>query len=421
MRALSNSILKKRDFLLLLFTRMFVVMALQAQAVIVGWQIYTATQSTLMLGLTGLVEAVPAIIGAFFAGYIVDKNRPHFVYYLCVSALLLNTGALVLIAGGIIPTTPHIFIMGLFVGVFFSGLARCFFMPSSFTLFSQIVPRSETTAAAAWMNSGFQFATIASPASAGLLYGYFGARVAWMLPLGLLLAALLCLVNFSPRYRAYRGDQTLASLREPAMKSIRSGWAFVWSNPVLLSVMALDMFAVLLGGAVAMLPAFAHDVLQTGAEGLGFLRAAPAIGAVVIAVTLALYPLREIRGRTLLLVVAAFGLSIIGFGLSTNFAVAAFFLACSGAVDSVSMIIRATIMQWLTPDDMRGRVSSVNSMFITSSNEIGTFYSGVSAKIWGLVPSIVLGGVSTLIVVLVTLRAAPQLWSMRLRADEKKE
>ena len=206
--------------------------------------------------------------------------------------------------------------------------------------------------------------------------------------------------------------------REPVVQSIKAGWSFIFGNNTLLSVMALDMFAVLFGGAVAMLPAYADQVLHVGAQGLGGLRAATAVGAGITAVWLGIYPLTVMRGATLLWVVAGFGLCIIGFGLSHVFWLSFLMLALSGAFDSVSMIIRQTLMQLLTPDTMRGRVSAVGSMFIISSNEIGAFESGVAATLFGLVPSVAIGGICTLIVVAATAWLSPKLRATAVTADE---
>jgi MFS family permease len=416
MASLSFNILRLRDFRFLMAGRMAVLMALQAQAIIVGWQVYSITKDPFMLGLTGLTEAVPALLCALFAGHIVDISRPHRIYMLCIGILMINTLVLFLIAGGIISPPVGTVLPWIFVCVFISGLARSFIMPAAFALFPQIVPRKDTVAASAWMSSGFQFSAITGPAVAGLIYGGYGVQAAWLMPVGLVIVAFVMVSSISHHPRNYRSE----SVREPAAKSIKAGWKFIWDNPVMLSVMALDMFAVLLGGAVSMLPAYAHEILHVGSEGLGALRAAPALGAIVTALVLAIMPLKKIRGSTLLIVISGFGMCMIGFGLSTHFWVSMAFLALSGAFDSVSMIVRATIMQLLTPNEMRGRVSSVNSMFIISSNELGAFESGLAAKVFGLVPSVVLGGIGTLVVVAVTAVVSPGLRRAVVEADREK-
>ncbi len=404
MSTLSVNVLRLRDFRLLLFARMFGMMGLQCQAVIVGWQVYSLTRDPFLLGLTGLVEAVPAILCALFAGHIVDVGSPRKIYVICMAVLSVNAGMLLILAGGIIDV-PEAHLLGcIYAGVFISGLARSFIMPSSFSLLPRVVSRSDISSASAWLNSGFNVAAIGGPAIAGIIYGGYGSGVAWILPASLMTAGFFMIKNLKVPHIAVSPEK-----REPAIQSIRAGWAFILQNPVILSVMLLDMFAVLFGGAVAMLPAFADQILHVGAEGLGALRAAPAIGAITMALWLALKPLKRIKTTTMLWSVAGFGLCMIGFGLSTSFWLSMMFLALSGGLDCISVIIRATIVQLLTPVNMTGRVSSVKSMFVISSNEIGAFESGTAAKLLGLVPSVVIGGIGTLVVVAMTAALSPKM------------
>jgi len=412
--ALSFNVLKIPDFRFLMSSRMFTNMALQAQAIIVAWQVYSITHSPWMLGLTGLAEAVPALTCALFSGHVVDGNRPQFVLFASQVVLTLNTLMLFLIGGGIL-THPGMHILPfLYTGVFISGVARSFMMPSAFSLLSKIVTKNQMAAASGWLNSGFQFGVIASPSLAGLLYGGYGATVAWVLPTSFIIVALLCNCQISlPAKAAKNGEK-----REPAWQSIRNGWKFIFKNQIMLAVMALDMFSVLFGGAVAMLPAYADQVLHVGSQGLGILRAAPAIGSICVALLLAMQPMQKVRTRNLLLVIVGFGLCMIDFGLSKSFALSICLLALSGAFDSVSVITRSTIFQLLTPDDMRGRVSAVNSMFVISSNEIGAFESGLAARLFGLVPSVVIGGFACLGVVAATAFFSPKMRSLVVDAEE---
>ncbi len=412
-KQLSLSVLRIRDFRLLLFTRMFVFMALQSQAVIVGWQIYSLTKDPFLLGLTGLAEAVPAIVCAFFAGHIVDIGQPRRIYALCIGALVLNTVGLLVVAGHMPFLAQKTVIACLFAGVFTSGLARSFIMPSASSLVARVVPRAETPAAMAWLSSGMQTAAVSGPALAGLIYGGYGPGGAWMLPAFLISMAFLMVSALRVTHARP------AEKREPFLQSVQTGWRFILKTPVLLSVMALDMFAVLFGGAVAMLPAYADQVLHVGSEGLGALRAAPALGAVITALVLALKPARHITAVRLLWAVAGFGFCMIGFGLSTAFWLSLLFLVASGGFDSVSVLIRSTLMQLLTPDHMRGRISAINSMFIISSNEIGAFESGTAARFLGLVPSVVLGGIATLFIVTVTAVVSPKLRRTVVDANQK--
>lgn len=404
MSGLSFAILKNRDFRFLLFTRMFSAFSLQAQAVVVGWQVYSLTQSPFILGLTGLAEAVPAISCALIAGHIVDSSRPHKIYVLCYTALTVNTLMLLLIGGGIISPPGGHMLWWIFAGIFISGLARSFAMPASSSLVQQIVPRHSMPGATAWLNSGFQTAAIAGPAIAGLVYGGYGVRAAWMVPAFCMCSALV-LVHGIRQARHYRSSEK----RLPAVQSIREGWAFIFRNRVLLAMMALDMLAVLFGGAMAMLPAYADQILHVGSQGLGALRAAMSIGAIGVAVLMAVRPMKRVTAVMMLWVVTGFGFCMIGFGLSTTFWLSMVFLMVAGAFDSVSVVIRSTMVQLLTPEHMLGRVASVSSMFIISSNELGAFESGTLAKVMGLVPSVVAGGIGTLIVVAVTAIASPEL------------
>lgn len=373
---------------------MLALTAMQAQAVIVGWQVYELTGSPLMLGLTGLAEAVPAIACALFAGHFVDTRHPRKVYAACLAGLALNTMVLFALAGGVIETHDTVLLCVIYGAVIASGFIRSFIMPSAFALLPMIVPREQYSAATSWQTAGHQVAFIGGPAMGGLIYGGFGAEGAWLF--AFILMTLASLMAFSLKIEDKRKK---AETRPPALQSIKEGWVFLLNNRALLSIMALDMLAVLFGGAVAILPAFADQVLGLGAEGLGILRAAPAVGAILTALWFAVHPMRKITAVRMLVVVAGFGLCMIGFGLSTSFLSALLFLSLSGAFDSVSMVIRGTLTQILTPDDMKGRVSSVNSMFIISSNELGAFESGVAAAAFGLVPSILIGGLGTLAVV----------------------
>lgn len=401
---LSYDVLKNSNFRLLVSARMFCHMGLQALAVIVGWQIYTLTKSEFLLGLIGLTEAIPAILSALFSGYIVDISTPQRVYILCVATLCVNLGGLFLLGGEIIPLDHAYLIPALFVGVFISGIARSFMMPAYFSLTPQIIDRKEYAAGSAWSNTAIQIAVMTGPVLAGLIYGFAGVTAAWVLPVTFMTLGFLCIINIRPS-RLYEK----AGLGKSALGNIVEGWKFVITHRMLLTIMALDMFAVLFGGAVAMLPAFASEVLHVGPEGLGLLRTAPAFGAILAAVYFAVKPMKTFPLSRMLWTVAAFGVCMIGFGLSTSFILSIIFLAFSGLFDTISVVIRTTLKQILTPDAMRGRVSSISSMFVISSNEIGAFESGTAARLMGLVPSVVFGGVMTLIVVASTYLLTPNL------------
>lgn len=394
MSGLSFTVLKNKNYRALLLTRMFALMAMQAQAVIVGWQVYELTGSVLMLGLTGLAEAIPAISCALFAGHFVDTRSPKKIYALSLFGLAINTLILFVLAGGFFDIENTALVAVIFIGIISSGFIRSFIMPSTFALLPMLVSRENYSSATSWQTAGHQVAFIGGPALSGLIYGGYGVSVAWFFAFFLMVLAVVLTFGINVKY-----DRKKDEIRPPALKSIKEGWVFLLGHKALLSIMSLDMLAVLFGGAIAILPAFADQVLGVGAEGLGMLRAAPAVGAILTALWFAVKPMKHITAVKMLIVVAGFGISMIGFGLSTSFISALFFLSLSGAFDSVSMVIRGTLTQILTPENMKGRISAVNSMFIISSNEIGAFESGLAAAMFGLVPSILIGGVGTLVVV----------------------
>lgn len=403
--SLSSPILQITDFRRLLLTRILVTMALQIQAVIIGWHIYALKHDPLLLGLIGLTEAIPAIFGSLIAGHIVDISRPLRVAQWAILALALNG---LMIFSSVLPTlhfSEDLIVSVLFIGIFISGAARSFLSPSIFSLIPNIVPRNMLASASAFNSGTYQVAAIIGPALGGLIYGSFGSTAAFAAP-----AALVCFGFIgSLRLSTQIAEIKSTSKREPILQSIRSGLKFTFSHKVLLSTMTLDMFSVLFGGAVAVLPIFADQVFHVGASGLGVLRAAPSVGSVIVAAVLALWPLKKITGKQLLFVVSGFGVCTLLFAMTSNYTLALIFLALTGAFDGVSMVIRGTILQLFTPENMRGRVSAVSSVFITSSNEIGAFESGFAANALGLIPSVIFGAVMTLVVVGITWWKFPEL------------
>lgn len=411
------SVLKIPDFRLLIILRICSWMALQTQAVIVGWQVYQLRPDALLLGLIGLTEAIPAIASSFISGHLVDVHRPATIMRASVGVLLLNSIFFLIAISPFVSISTDDRLLILFICVFISGAARSFTSPSAFSLIPKIVPRHLLAPAAAWSTSSFQFATIIGPAIGGLVYGYFGAIYAFAIPTIFQIAAFVGVSSFSQKTKNVLNH----GVREPFAKSIFSGLKFAFKQKVLISAMTLDTFSVLFGGAVAMLPIYADQILHVGSTGLGLLRAAPAVGSIIIGVSLAIRPLAVISGTALLWSVVGFGISTLIFAVSTNFYLSLFFLALTGAFDGVSMVIRHTILQLMTPENMRGRVSSVSSVFITSSNEIGSFESGVAARLLGLVPSVVFGGVMTLVVVATTAFCVPELRKTRISGDSPEE
>jgi MFS family permease len=393
-----------RWYVVSLFT---MTIAAQIQVIVVSWQIYDITHDPLSLGLIGLYEAVPFISAALYAGHIADVgNRQRisvaglFVLVLCGMALL---------AFSVLPATSvGRAVWPFYVVIAVSGVARAFIQPARNALGAEIVGRELYHNAISWRSSTWQAAAVIGPAAGGLLYGFGGPRIAYIVQAILMVIAFVAFARIE-----YRHTPREAGDRLPVTTSLMLGLRFVFSQPVLLAALTLDMFSVLLGGAEALLPVFADQILHVGPKGLGILRAAPAVGAVIMALALAHRPPFRRAGRTLLLAVAGFALCIVGFGFSRSFLLSCALLVLSGMFDNISVLIRSTLVQVLTPTDLLGRVSSVNSIFIGSSNELGAFESGVAARILGTVPAVVLGGIASLGVVGLVAALVPRLRGMR--------
>lgn len=403
------AVIHVKNFRFYLLLRIFMTMASLMQSVIVGWQIYDISHNVLWLGFIGLVEVIPQVSVSLFAGHFIDIwDRRRIVRY---TTLVLMTGSSILLiySTNISYFSAHLGLYPVFFTIFLTGLARGILAPAQVALLGQLVPRNLYANAATWNSANWQVAAVLGPAIGGLVYGYFGIIPAYSLVLFLYtLSFFMILFIKTSKHVVVVTDESISS-------RIKSGISFVFSTPELLGAFALDMFAVLFGGAVAMLPVFASDILKAGPQGLGILRACPAIGATMMAIILMFRPPMKDTGRLLFSAVTGFGLCMIGFGLSKNFLLSGLLLIISGAFDNISVVIRGTILQLFTPDEMRGRVASVNSIFIGSSNELGAFESGVAARLMGLVPSVVFGGVMTLAVVATTLRLNKPLRRLSLR------
>ena len=392
-------------FVKLLAFRIQISLAYQIMAVVVGWHIYELTRDPLALGLIGLAEVIPYFASALFAGHAVDHFYTRRTFGGLAAVLLLITAlSLTIISLGWLNGNATLWI---YVAIAFTGFARALIAPSYNTLFAIILPRTEYARAAGIGTTAFQTGLVLGPAIGGFLVGFTSKTVAYSVSATLCLGAFIAILSL--KINEPKNSSSIAVL-----SSIRQGLSFVFSNQIVLGAMSLDMFAILFGGAVAMLPAFIHDVYQLGPESLGILRAAPAAGAITAGLWITRHPINHHAGRWLLSSVAGFGLCIIGFGLSNSYWVAALLLLLSGIFDGVSVVLRQTIMQLATPDHMRGRVSAINGIFIGSSNELGAFESGTAAKLMGLIPSVIFGGVITLSVVGITSKLAPKLRNLQL-------
>jgi MFS family permease len=399
--------LRIRDFRLLILTRFAITIASQMEVIVVRYQIYGLTHDPLPLGIAGLVEAIPALVVALFAGHIADVMNRRTLIIASRSALILSSGGLLALSFLMPQLYPVTGIWPIYAAIFISGGASGFLSPASFAFNAELLPRELYANGAAWNTSTWQTGAILGPTIGGLIAGFIGIPAAYIADVALtaLSVAGVFLIPNRPFTKRVK--------EESMLKSLKAGWKFVFGHQPILASISLDLFAVLFGGAVAMLPIYAHDIFHVGAEGLGLLQAAPSVGAVIVSVLMAHRRLRGKVGMQIILTVAAFGISIILFAISRNIYLSLFLLVLYGATDSVSVIIRSTVIQVLTPDAMRGRVAAVNSMFIGTSNEIGAFESGVAAKIMGTVPSVLFGGAMTLITVAIVAITAPKLRALK--------
>jgi len=379
------------------------------QSVIVGWQVYDLTHDPFSLGLIGLSEAIPFLIVALFAGHVADLFNRKTIIAITATVYVASAMLLLYMSYSMDSWFQSAGVLPLYITIAATGLARAFFYPAQSAYMAQIVPRNLYANSSTWNSTVWHIAAVSGPAAGGLIYGFAGIH-----------AAFVCVVFFSALsltffYTSKSVPLPVRTKKEGIFTSLSTGIKFVFQNQILLGALALDMFGVLFGGAVALLPVFASEVLHTGPQGLGFLRAAPAFGAVFMAMILAYYPPVRKSGVKLLWAVGGFGACIIFFALSGNYWLSLFLLSLSGMFDNVSVIIRGTILQMYTPDEMRGRVASVNSLFIGSSNELGSFESGLAARLMGLIPSVVFGGGMTVLIVLATAGFAPKLRKMEIK------
>ncbi len=398
--------LRNRGFLSLMLYRICTMLSYQIVAVTVGWHVYEVTRQPFALGLIGLAEVLPYFCVAPFAGYLVDHLPRRKLGMVACLGLALTPLLLMVLTIGLLPIVG---VWPIYVAIAFTGMVRAFLGPVYNALFARVLPRKQFTRGASLGSVVFQTGLVIGPALGGALVGVAGKAAAYGTGAAIALLAVAALASM----RVTEPPQLLQ--RAPIFSSIGEGLRFVFGNQIMLAAMALDMFSVLLGGAMSMLPAFIHDILHYGPEGLGILRGAPALGSIVVALWLARHPLQKHAGRVLLIAVACFGLCTIAFALSRQFWLSAAILVAYGMCDGVSVVMRSTIMQLVTPDDMRGRVSSINGIFIGSSNELGAFYDGVMARLLGLVPAVIVGGFVTLGVVGITTWKAPRLRRLDLR------
>jgi MFS family permease len=405
--------LRYREFNVFLLLRFAMVFAWSMQFIVIEWVVYSLTKNPLSLGIIGLMEVIPAVSLALFAGHIVDQREKKGLLVNCILAFsVISFGLFLLTWPKVVGDLPGDEILySIYFLVFLGGLVRAFLGPTIFSLLSLIVPKKAYPNAATWSSSVWQIGAVLGPAVAGFSINWIGVHWSMCLVVGFSISALIALSQIEKK------PILNPKIGEPVMESLKEGIKFVFNNKTILGVLSLDMVAVLFGGAVALLPVFAQDILKVGPEGFGVLRAAPAIGAFITMLVSAYVPLYKRAGMKLLIAIFIFGLCIIVFGISTIFWLSVIALFLSGVADGISVVIRQTILQLKTPDHMRGRVAAVNSMFVGSSNELGAFESGLTAKLMGTVTSVVFGGSMTLLTVLGFGISSPTFRNLDLQKD----
>jgi MFS family permease len=405
--------LRIKEFRIFILLRFALVFGWSMQFIVIEWQVYSLTKDPLSLGIIGLMEIIPAFSMALFAGHIVDQKEKRNLLALCIAAFsLISLGLFLLTWPKIVGDwSKNSILYSIYGLVFFGGFLRSFFGPTIFSLIALIVPKKMYPNAATWSSSTWQMASVLGPAFAGFSIGWIGVHWSLCIIFALVVLSLIILLQIE------RKPILNPKIGEPVMKSLKEGVRFVFKTKAILGALTLDMVAVLFGGAVALLPIFAQDILKVGSEGFGVLRAAPAVGAFLTMLVTAYIPITKKAGMKLLGAIFGFGVCIIVFGLSSIFWISVVALFFSGVTDGVSMVIRQTILQLKTPDHMRGRVSSVNSMFVGSSNELGAFESGLTAKLMGTVTAVVFGGTMTLITVVTTGIVSPSFRKLDLSKD----
>ncbi|SHG55939.1 MFS transporter [Flagellimonas flava] len=405
--------LRFKEFNIFLVVRFAMVFAWSMQFIVIEWQVYSMTKDPWNLALIGLMEIVPAVLIALFAGHIVDQTEKRNLLIKCILGFSVISLGLFFISDPdlIAKVSQQTILYSIYFLVFLGGLVRAFIGPTVFSLIALIVPKKIYPNAATWSSSTWQVASVLGPALAGFSISWIGVHWSMCSIFGFSLLALIFLLQIS------RKPILNPKIGEPVLQSLKDGLKFVFNSQAIFGALTLDMIAVLFGGAVALLPIYAQDILHVGAEGFGILRAAPAVGASITMLGSTRFPLHKNAGKKLLWAVFAFGVCIIVFGISKLFWLSVIALFISGAVDGVSMIIRQTILQLKTPDNMRGRVASVNSIFVGSSNELGAFESGVAAKLLGTVTAVVFGGCMTLLTVGATAIISPSFRRLDLSKE----
>ncbi len=399
---------KEKEFKLYIICRFIYIMALRMTGTVVAYELFQLTQSSFAIGLVGLSEFIPVFSLALYAGHVIDKSEKRTLllrgmmgYCVCVLLLIIFT-----LPATQLQLSKHWLEYSFYAIIFLTGVIRAFAGPVSHAIIAQLVPRHKLQFAANISSSTWLVGSIVGHASSGFLIAGIGVNKTFVIILTLIVIAATILSFIK------RKPILITQKHQAAWDSVKEGLRFVVNNKIMLGAISLDLFAVLFGGAVALIPEFSSAILKTGPIGFGWLTAASDIGSITVIILLTIFPMRQQQGKKMMLAVAGFGVCIIVFALSNIYLISFIALLCSGICDGISVIVRGTILQLTTPDEMRGRVSSVNSMFINSSNELGQFESGFARQALGLSPSVIFGGCMTLLVVIITWFKAPTLRKM---------
>ncbi|HTN45020.1 MAG TPA: MFS transporter [Flavipsychrobacter sp.] len=406
---LKNKVLNYVNYRRYLLLRFTLILALYMQTTIISYMLYRITKDQLSLGMLGLAEVIPAIGFSMFSGHFVDRKEKRNLLVMCVTGYLILTAFFTVLSVPSVQKSMTVTATSwlLYLGVFIGGAIRAFLSPSNFALLGMIIPRRLYANATTWSSTAWQLGGVLGPLVGGMMIAATNFEISMASVFAIEVISLFAILMI-PR------QPVLLKEKEPILKSLGEGLRFVFRTQIVLAALALDMFAVLFGGAVALLPVFADDILKVGEVGYGWLRAAPGIGSILTLGILSFIPLKTKPGIKLLLCISGFGITSILFGISDFFLLSFLMLLTGGMFDAVSVVIRSTILQLYTPDQMRGRVAAVNTMFVSSSNELGALESGLTAKWMGTIPAVVFGGVMTLVVAGVTYFKAPSLKKLDL-------
>ena len=385
------------------------------QEVIIAYEIYKITHNPLALGLIGLAEAIPYISLVLFGGHFADHRNKKNIMLVSLAIIIVASFVLLYSGSQLGSSDPTIHIYSIYFVIFLIGLSKGFFNPAASSLNPFLVPKEVFANAATWNSSFWQLGSILGPGVAGFLYAYAGLVGSLSVVIGLLFGVMICILQIKSRPVPPK-----KLVNETIWASLQEGITYVFKTKIILYAISLDLFSVLFGGVIAILPIFAEDILHVGAEGLGILRAAPSVGAVLTMIYLVYFPPFKHAWRNLIWAIVGFGLATLVFGLSTHFWLSVTALFLTGAFDSISVIIRQTILRFYTPDEMRGRVSSVNGVFVSTSNEIGAFESGVAAKFFGTIPSVLIGAGVTLVLVTVVAFKSGNLFELDIEKEINK-